>query len=132
MVEFDDSTTTTGPPEEVWKALYDPTRFTEWWAGIETVEPGGDERGGDFTLYPEGYPDFPMPQQLRVEEGSRRVTISCLVSDIETIWGLAPRDDGGTEISVHVRIPEKEAFRLDDEKVQMSESLKRLAALAAR
>lgn len=28
------------PPEEVWKLLYDPARFPEWWAGIAAVEAG--------------------------------------------------------------------------------------------
>ena len=49
------------PPEEVWKLLYDPARFPDWWAGIETVESGA--RVG-YTMYPEGYPDFPMAQLL--------------------------------------------------------------------
>ena len=49
------------PVEEVWKLLHDPARFPEWWAGVETVRTGTD---GDYTLWPAGYPDFPMAQHL--------------------------------------------------------------------
>jgi uncharacterized protein YndB with AHSA1/START domain len=124
---FDDSTTTVAPVEEVWKLLYDPARFPEWWMGVETIERGD---GGDFTLYPVGYPDFPMPQQLRADSDGRRVTISCLVSDLVFEWRLevlAP----GTRIGVHVEIPEVEAHRLEAQRGVVSASLRSLAALAA-
>ena len=92
----------------MWKLLYDPARFPEWWAGVGSVEPG---QAGEYTMYPEGYPDFPMAQQLRVTESG--VTISCLVSDLVFEWRLAVLDDGAaTSITVHVEIPEAEAHRL--------------------
>ena len=131
MPTFDDSTTTTAPVEEVWKLLYDPTRFTEWMEGIETVVPHGHEGQGDYTMYPTGYPDFPMPQALRTDGDGRRVTVSCLVSDLVFEWRLEPRDEGGTHIAVHVEIPEAEAARLDDQRAVVSASLRTLAALAA-
>ena len=68
------------PVEEVWKLLFDPARFPQWWAGIETVRPGPS---GEFTQWPTGYPDFPMPQKLRVDQADERVTVSCQVSDID-------------------------------------------------
>ena len=74
------------PVEEVWKLLFDPARFPDWWAGIETVR---KDAPGEFTQWPAGYPDFPMPQKLRVDQASERVTISCQVSDIEIVWQLA-------------------------------------------
>jgi uncharacterized protein YndB with AHSA1/START domain len=128
MPEFDDSAVSVNPPEEVWKALYDPARFPEWWVSVEKVE-GDAAGGGDFTVYPPGYPDFPIPQQLQVSEKDQRVTISCLVSFIGLEWRLAPHDGGGTEISVHVEIPEEEAHRLDDQRAGIRESITRLAAL---
>ena len=36
MLEFNDSARSEAPPEEVWKILYDPVRFTDWWDGMET------------------------------------------------------------------------------------------------
>jgi uncharacterized protein YndB with AHSA1/START domain len=130
MPSFDDIAVSSAPPEEVWKALYDPSRFVDWWAGIESVVPGGDERGGDITIYPDGYPDFPMPQSMTVSQSDQRVTISCLVSFIAMEWRLAPRDDGGTDIAVHVTLPEEEAHRLDDQRRQIGESIVRLAEVA--
>jgi uncharacterized protein YndB with AHSA1/START domain len=128
MPTFDDSASTSGPPEEVWKALYDPSRFPEWWVGIETVELG---EPGSFTMYPEGYPDFPMPQVIDTVRGDRRVTISCQVSDLVFEWRLEELDGGGTRIAVHVEIPEAEAHRLDGQREAVHAALERLAALAA-
>jgi uncharacterized protein YndB with AHSA1/START domain len=124
---FDDETTTAAPPEEVWKALYDPARYPAWWVGWASVEPEG---GGRFTMYPVGYPDFPMPQEVRTERGDRRVTVSCQVSDLVFEWRL-DEHDGGTKIAVHVEIPETEAHRLDDQRAAVHGSLVRLADLAA-
>jgi uncharacterized protein YndB with AHSA1/START domain len=131
MPTFDDATTTTAPVEEVWKLLYDPARLVEWWDGIERVEPQGTGGKGDMTIWPEGYPDFPMPQNLRTDADGHQVTISCLVSDLVFEWRLEPAG-GGTRISVHVEIPEEEAARLDDQRAAVSASLRSLAALAGR
>jgi polyketide cyclase/dehydrase/lipid transport protein len=126
MPTFDDAASTTAPPEDVWKALYDPARFPEWWSGVATVKPGGD---GGFTMYPDGYPDFPMPQTIRTADG--RVTVSCQVSDLVFEWRLNALPDGGTRIAVHVDIPDAEAHRLDGQRAKIHDSLMRLAALAA-
>jgi uncharacterized protein YndB with AHSA1/START domain len=132
MPTFDDSTTTTAPVEEVWKLLYDPSRFPEWWEGVETVETEGQDGKGDITMYPDGYPDFPMPQELRTEGEGQRLTISCLISHLVFAWHLEPLEaDDGTRIAVHVEIPEQEAKRLDTQRAAMSASLRSLAALAA-
>jgi hypothetical protein len=84
---------------------------------------------GEFTQWPTGYPDFPMPQKLRVDRASERVTISCQVSDVEVVWQLAEADPG-TSINVNVSLPEREAHRLDGQRQIISESLRRLTALA--
>jgi hypothetical protein len=139
MPAFHDAADSSAPPEEVWKLLYDPSRFPEWWVGVETIE-DGDARGGsgDFTLYPEGYPDFPMPQALRTDADERGVRISCLVSDLQFVWRLeAVADDGagasgaGTRITVDVQIPDAEAHRLDGQREAVAASLQRLATRAA-
>jgi uncharacterized protein YndB with AHSA1/START domain len=130
MPTFDDSTTTSAPVEEVWKLLYDPARLVDWWDGIERAEARGTDGKGDITIWPEGYPDFPMPQTLRTDSSGHGVTISCLVSDLVFDWRLEPLDDG-TRISVHVEIPEEEAHRLDGQRAAVSASLRSLAVLAA-
>ncbi|MDT7751773.1 MAG: hypothetical protein QOD96_5435, partial [Pseudonocardiales bacterium] len=38
MPGFELSGRSRAPVEEVWKLLYDPSRFPEWWAGVETVQ----------------------------------------------------------------------------------------------
>lgn len=114
------------PVEEVWKLIFDPARFPDWWVGVETVRPGGP---GEFTLWPEGYPDFPMPQRMRVDQANERITVSCQVSDIEFTWQLA---ETGTGTSIHVtaRLAEREAHRLDGQHQVIEDSLRRLTALA--
>jgi uncharacterized protein YndB with AHSA1/START domain len=136
MPEFEDQARSDAPPEDVWKLLYDPRRFPDWWAGVGSVQPGG---ANDYTMFPEGYPDFPMPQQLRVtgtgtgtgSGAGAGITISCQVSDLVFEWRLAPLDGGAaTRITVHVEIPEAEAHRLDAQRDVISKSLSQLAALA--
>ena len=112
------------PVEDVWKLLFDPARFPDWWVGVETVRP---DAPGEFTQWPAGYPDFPMPQKLRVDHANERVTVSCQVSDIEFTWQLAEAG-GGTSIHVSASLPEREAHRLDGQHQVIEESLRRLTA----
>ncbi len=126
MPEFEMSALCRAPVEEVWKLLFDPARFPEWWVGIETVH---QDAPGEFTLWPTGYPDFPMPQKLRVDDANDRVTISCQLRDIDFVWQLAEAGPG-TSINVNVSLPEREAHRLGGQQRAIQESLRRLAALA--
>jgi uncharacterized protein YndB with AHSA1/START domain len=123
---FHDLATSGATPEDVWKLLYDPSRFPEWWAGIGTVEVEND---GEFTMYPDGYPDFPMAQLLDSRRDQNRVTVSCLVSDLRFEWRLEAAGDG-TLITVDVEIPEAEAHRLETQRELISTSMRRLAQLA--
>jgi uncharacterized protein YndB with AHSA1/START domain len=123
---FNDTATSPAPPEEVWKLLYDPARFPDWWAGIGTVELDGE---GRYTMYPDGYPDFPMAQMLDTHLEDQRVTVSCLVSDLRFEWRLEPSGEG-TRITVDVEIPDSEADRLDAQRKVVEVSLERLARLA--
>ena len=126
MPSFHDATTSSAPPEEVWKLLYDPSRFPDWWAGIGTVDV---QDAGNYTMYPEGYPDFPMAQLLETRNDQQRVTVSCLVSDLRFEWRLEP-DREGTLITVDVEIPEAEAGRLEAQREIISASMRRLAEVA--
>jgi len=128
MPSFHDSADSEAAPEEVWKLLYDPARFPQWWAGIGAVEIGED---GTYTMYPEGYPDFPMAQLLSTDRDQQRVKVSCMVSDLIFDWRLEPRANAGTRISVEVEIPESEATRLATQRSAISSSLRNLARLAS-
>jgi uncharacterized protein YndB with AHSA1/START domain len=128
MPTFHDSARSEAPPEEVWKILYDPARFTDWWEGMVTAEVGD----GEFVFVQEDVPDFPIPHQLqaRREEGS--VVISCLLHDLEFAWRLEPLDGGqATQISVHVQIPENKVRLLNRQQNVIRSSIRRLTELAA-
>ncbi|HWF49379.1 MAG TPA: SRPBCC family protein [Solirubrobacteraceae bacterium] len=125
MPSFHDSATSAEPPEEVWKLLYDPARFPEWWAGIGSVDL---QDGDEYTMYPDGYPDFPMAQLLDTRRDEQRVTVSCLVSDLRFEWRLEPAGEG-TLITVDVEIPDAEAHRLDGQREVIRTSLKQLAGV---
>ena len=74
MPSFSDVATSEAPAEEVWKLLYDPARFPEWWAGVGSVETDDSHRG--YTMFLAGYPDFPMPQTLETSRDNGSVKIS--------------------------------------------------------
>jgi uncharacterized protein YndB with AHSA1/START domain len=127
---FDDSTITPAPAIAVWKILYDPLRFADWWCDVERVTPG-DARGGDadVTLWPEGYPDFALPQRVESHADDRRIVVSCTVSELVFEWRLESLSSG-TRIGVHVEIPEVEAAREATQRRIVAASLRRLAELA--
>ena len=128
MPGFELSGRSRAPVEEVWKLLHDPSRFPDWWAGVETVQSATTEPD-EYVLWPTGYPDFPMPQRLRGSRAEGRVTISCQISDLEFSWQLTP-DGDGTLIQVTVALPEREAHRLAGQREVITTSLGRLAQLA--
>ncbi|HST55164.1 MAG TPA: SRPBCC domain-containing protein [Solirubrobacteraceae bacterium] len=128
---FHDSADSDAPAEEVWKLLYDPARFPDWWAGVGHVDVDV-ERDGAYTMYPEGYPEFPMAQLLETVRDQQRVTVSCLVSDLRFEWRLEALGGGErTRITVDVEIPEAEAARLEGQREAISASLGKLARLAS-
>jgi hypothetical protein len=128
MPEFNHSASSLAPPEEVWKLLYDPARFTEWWVGMRTAQIGD----GEFVFVQEDLPDFPIPHSLRVRGDRRSVVISCQLHDLVFEWRLAPGpDEMGTSISVHAEAPEDEADVLARQEPAIRASVERLARLAA-
>ena len=126
MPEFTLSGRADAPVEEVWKLLLAPTRFPEWWVGVQTVR---DDGADGYTVWLEDYPDFPMPQRPRGDRAEGRVTISCQITGIDFVWQLA-EDGSGTRIDVHVALPDAEAHWLDDKRENITTSLARLATLA--
>ena len=127
MPEFALSAQCRAPVEEVWKLLFDPGRFPDWWVGVERVRTGAP---GEFTMWPAGYPDFPMPQKLRADRVNERVTVSCQVLDIQVTWQLAEAVGGGTSIHVTASLPDRETHLFDGQHQVIEESLRRLTALA--
>jgi uncharacterized protein YndB with AHSA1/START domain len=114
------------PVEEVWKLLFDPSRFPDWWAGVDTVRVGS---AGEHTVWYDGSPDFPMPRRLRADRVEGRVSISCVVSDIDFSWQLAEHGDG-THITARVDLPPSIAGLLDEQQELIARSLSALASLA--
>ena len=116
------------PVEDVWKLLFDPSRLPEWWAGVETVRIDAD---GEYTVWPDGLPDFPMPQSMRTDRANGRVLMSCQTLEFEFAWQLA-EDGDGTEITLRVSAPELKAPVLVEKRPQLEASVVALAALAER
>ncbi len=125
MPSFEQTAACRAPAAEVWKLLHDPGRFREWWTGLDRVEASDD----GVTRYMTARPDFAYPTQVQAGPADGRVTISCLLSDIEHHWTLSPAPEGCL-IRVHVELPEAEAARLDHVRQELQSSLPRLVAAA--
>lgn len=126
MASFEERLVSTAPPEEVFKLLWDARRYPEWWAGMDRVEVAG----GEVTRYMEEWPEFAYPTRVSASAAGGRVTISCLLSDIAHEWRLEPHP-GGCVICIRVEIPEAEAHRLEAQRAEVTDSLVRLARVAA-
>jgi hypothetical protein len=126
MPGFEERAACAAPAEEVWKLLYDPARFAEWWDGWERVEPG---EGGAVTRYDRRWPDFAYPVDVSTRREDGRVVVSCQLSDIVHEWAIEPAP-AGCALRVRVDLPEDEAARLGDERRAVRASLARLVARA--
>lgn len=128
MRRFAHSATSDAPPHEVWKLLYDPARFTDWWQGMRTTEVGD----GEFVLVQDDVPDFPIPHGLEVRRDGSVVVISCRLHELVFEWSIARGPDGeGTRIAVQASAPDAEAAVLVRQEPAIRASVERLAALAA-
>ena len=117
------------PVEEVWK-LVTTRRGSR--SGGRGSRRSGAARAATYTMWPTGYPDFPMAQQLRSARGTPGSTISCLVSDLQFRWQLSELG-ADTGIEVRVELPEAEAHRLPVQRgaaEHLAANLTRLAAAA--
>lgn len=127
MPAFEEAVVCGAAAEEVWKLLYDPSRFPEWWAGLARVEASGD----GVARYMADWPDFAYPTEVATSRDERRVTVSCLLSSIRHDWTLSPVP-GGCLVRVRVDVPDAEAARLDRIHTEVRASLPRLSAAAER
>jgi uncharacterized protein YndB with AHSA1/START domain len=134
MPRFRDGAVSAAPPEEVWKLLYDPRRFPEWWAGIAAVDAEAPQADGTarFGYYPDGGAERPLPQLLQTSSDARRAVVSCLVHGFRFEWTLEPVEGGGgTRIDVVVDVPDAEAPAAAALREGVGRSVRRLAGLAA-
>jgi hypothetical protein len=74
-------------------------------------------------------PSFVLTACAQAPVEDSRVTISCLVSDLEYRWQLSDAGEE-TDIEVQVTMPDAEAHRLPAQRDLLTESIGRLAALA--
>jgi uncharacterized protein YndB with AHSA1/START domain len=119
---FTERRTCGAPAEEVWKLLYDPARYPEWWTGTDAVERDGDGvvRHSDGLVWPT------TVDARRVDE---KVVISCVLTDITFRWTLLPRPPGCL-VDLHVDIPDREAERLGMQRSAMGDAIGRLVRAA--
>ena len=127
MTGFELVATCRAPAVEVFKLLHDPSRFPDWWAGMDRVEAGGD----GVTRYMSEWPDFAYPTSISRSPEDGAVTISCLLSDIVHEWRLEPRTPG-CAVRVRVELPDAEAHRIDAQREEVGGSLAGLVGLAER
>lgn len=124
MPAFAEERVCAAPAEEVWKLLYDPWRYPEWWTGTEGVAEEGEGvvRHSDGQVWPT------VVEAGRVGE---HVVISCVLTGIVFRWTLSP-DPDGCRVRLDVAIPEREASRLRMQETAMRDAIGRLARAAER
>jgi hypothetical protein len=126
MVEYRAEANCGAPARAVWKLLYDPRRFAEWWPGWERVEAGTD---GSLTHYDARWPDFAYPTSVTTDPTGNRIVVSCMLSDIVHTWAITPRP-AGCLLTVVMVIPDAEAGRADEAITTASTALATLVARA--
>lgn len=125
MPEFEQSAPCRAPAVEVWKLLYDPARYPEWWDGMERIETGP----AGTTRHMGALPNMPIPTRVEPAGDGSRVVISCLLTQIAHEWTLEPAVEGCT-VRVRVTIPEDQHDWLEQQRAEIGGSIRRLAAAA--
>lgn len=125
MPSFDASARCRAPAEEVWKLLYDPHRYPEWWAGMERIDP----TPAPIVRYMAALPGTAIPTRIDARRQGACVVISCLLTEIAHEWTLEPAPQG-CMVRVRVEIPEPQKGWLDQQQREVQASLLRLAAAA--
>ena len=121
MASFDDAAETAAAPQDVFKLLYDPDQFPRWWGCMQI----------DGNPSPSKHPDFGLPRVVSSSRDGERVVVSCALADIVFDWRLERLAQGGTQIAVHVEVPDAYALDLDGQKAVIGMSLRQLADVAA-
>ena len=124
MPAFTERLTCAAPAEEVWKLLYDPWRYPEWWTGTDAVS----ESGGDVVRHSDGEV---WPTTIEAHRTGEQVVISCVLTDIVFRWTLAP-DPRGCRVTLEVAIPDQQAARHGMQETAMRDAIVRLGRAAER
>lgn len=127
MPGFSESGVCRAPAVEVWKLLYDPGRYMEWWTGTERVQIDA----GAVSRYVPDAPGFAYPTAIATSGAGEHVTISCLLTDIVYEWTLEPHPPG-CAVRLRVEIPEALADKLAGQLRDMQDAFARLVAVAER
>ena len=116
------------PAIDVFKLLHDPSRYPDWWEGMDRIE-SATGRPHEVRRFMSEWPEFAYPTALSHAGAGGGVTISCLLSDIVQEWRIAPHADG-CAVGVIVELPEAEAGREGAQREEVGGSLRNLVALA--
>jgi uncharacterized protein YndB with AHSA1/START domain len=128
MADFEERAVCRAPAIEVFKLLHDPSRFPEWWEGMDRVE-GTPGSGDGVSRFMREWPDFAYPMEISHQAAEGAISISCLLSDIVHEWRIAPHPEGCV-VGVAVELPEAEAGRAEAQRAEVGGSLRNLVALA--
>lgn len=127
MIAIEESMLCHAPPLHVWKLLYDPARFSEWWSGVQRSEPSRD--GANFYLGEQR--EGPFAMHIATARESSRILIRCMATDDLYTWTLEPHPEG-CRVRVRVEVAANEAERAQARHDSLLASLPKLAAVAKR
>lgn len=128
MCRFELRVACRAPALEVFKLLHDPSRFPDWWEGMERVEATAGS-ADEVRRFMSQWPEFAYPTRLSHTGADGGVRISCLLSDIVHDWRIEP-DPDGCVVRVSVELPAAEAAREGSQRGEAAASLRNLVALA--
>lgn len=128
MAAFGMQATCRAPAIEVFKLLHDPSRFPDWWEGMERIEGADGPRDG-VRRFMSDWPEFAYPMEVSHPGADGAISISCLLSDIVHEWRIEPHPEGCL-VRVGVELPEAEEGRAEAQRAEVGGSLRNLVALA--
>lgn len=125
MIDFEETVVCRAPALQVWKLLYDPARYPEWWAGITRSEP----TAGGAVVQHEAWEHGDLPLFITATRDSPGVVIRCPATGKVLSWALEPHPDG-CRVRVQVQVPDGEHELLRTSRESILATLPRLAAAA--
>lgn len=127
MIAIEESMLCHAPPLHVWKLLYDPARFSEWWSGVQRSEPSRD--GANFSLGEQR--EGPFAMHIATARESSRIMIRCMATDDLFTWTLEPHPKG-CRVRVCIEVAVDDAVHVRARHESLLSSLPKLADVAKR